>query len=93
MQNRVVWVLQMGSRDWLWELARGWAEEIARFQQLQDGCQAWNWNKCNFKARKRKDFGAVKLGSYSSRQMLDNLQGSEKKSDSRNLCQAFPKKT
>lgn len=36
MQKRVVWVLQMGLRDWLWELATGWAEEITCFQLVQD---------------------------------------------------------
>lgn len=58
MQTGVVWVLQMGSRDRLWEpdTASGWVEEVTRFQQLQDGCQVWNWSKCNFKARKREDF-------------------------------------
>lgn len=70
MQNGVVWVLQMGSRDWLWEpdTVSGWAEEITCFQQLQDGCQRWKWSKCNFKARKWKGFGAAKPGPHSSRQ-------------------------
>lgn len=60
----------MGSRDRLWEpdTASVWAEELTCFQQLQDGCQVWNWSKYDFKAKKRKGFGAVKLGPYSSRQ-------------------------
>lgn len=64
MQNGLVWVLQVGSKDQLWELdtGSGWAEETTSFQQLQDGCQAWNWSKRNSRSGKRKSFGDVKLG-------------------------------
>lgn len=89
MQNRVVWVLQMGWRDWLWELATDWAEEITCFQLVQDGCQAWTGEN----AILGPGGGKVLVLSSWDHTPADNLQGSEQKSDSRNLCQAFIKKT